>query len=290
MKNLLSFILIGTIALRSTGQVNYCDFEGTKHFYFGMSTGMVDSMFLNPAPNVVDSSAHCAKYIRDTALYDYIKLYTNEKLIDVTPYANNASNTPKIKMKLYSAAPVGTIVQLQLGIKSVDNYPAGVHSEYISATTTQNAWQNITFNYFQSPTGSLALPTDINKIIILFRPNSTTRDTIYFDDLMGPELLSMSADIDEPGITAGNSITLYQNIPNPAKEYTNISFESNSSGTVSLEIYDLLGKSVYSYYEEKMNIGKHNITVETENIPNGIYFYVLKQEGILQSKRMIIAK
>jgi hypothetical protein len=174
------FLILTFIATQGViiGQQNYCDFEGNNVASFGTCTGMVDSSFSNPHLNSIDSSAHCAKYVRDTAIYDIIRLYPSVKLTDVTSYADSSSGAPKITLKLYSTAPIGTVIQLQLGIKNVDNYPAGINSEYMAMTTAQNAWELITFDYFQSPTGSLALSNQIDKIVILFHPNSSSRDTI----------------------------------------------------------------------------------------------------------------
>lgn len=281
----ITILILGFIT-SSVGQQTYCDFEGVKIMYFGVPAGQIDSLAANPAPNTVDSSALCAKYIRDTTLYDYIKVYPIKKLMDVTPYADNNLQTPKITMKLYSTAAVGTIVQLQLGLKSVDNYPAGIHSEYVAATTVQNEWENVTFNYFDSPDGSLVSPTEIDKMIILFHPNSHDRDTVYLDDISGPELFDTGIPVPD----ALPSFKLHHNNPNPAKEKTNINFQLSSGGSVSLEIYDMLGNSIFSFSEKNMMAGNHSIPVETSTIPNGVYFYVLKKDGLSQAKRMLVAK
>jgi hypothetical protein len=146
---LLLIVLISTPGLKA--QQEYCDFEGFKVIHFGEATGKLDSLFSNPEIMLTDTSAHCARYIRDTTTYDNFKIYTNSKMVDVSPYASNISSAPKIKMKLYSSAPVGTPIQLQLGTSLNNFYPSGIHSEYIAVTTAENDWQNITFNYLQSP-------------------------------------------------------------------------------------------------------------------------------------------
>jgi hypothetical protein len=285
MKKTAIFIFIIAFAQATMGQQNYCDFEGTKVVRFGPHTGILDTAFINPVHNSIDSSMHCAKYVRDTTTYDNFKLYPNAKLMDVSPYATNAGSPPKITMKLYSSAPTGTTVQLQLGSKNMDNYPTGIHSEYTAKTTAQNAWQNITFNYLLSPIGSLVMPTDIDKIVILFHPGSSSRDTIYFDDLTGPSLIGV-------GIQTFNEPTfkLYQNSPNPARENTFINFNLNSSGSVSLKLYDLLGNSIVTLVDQTMRAGTYAIPLETERIPNGIYFYTLTKEGVSQTVKMIVSK
>ena len=288
MKNLLFIILVLITVRIAVAQQTYCDWEGTQVMKFGPSSGVLDSLLGNPFPvNSIDSSEHCAKYIRDTTIWDNIKLYTNKKLADVTPYMDNSSTAPKIKMKVYSSGPVGTVVQLQLGIKSVDVYPEGIHSEYIAVSTVQNAWEELTFNFLQATPGSLVSAINIDKVVILFNPNSSARDTMYFDDLIGPPLIDY-AGIHENTVSA--SLKLYQNSPNPAKEITHIDFQLSTPGKVSLKLYDILGNSIASLLDQNMKAGNYSMPVETASIPNGIYFYVLTKEGDSRSIKMVVSK
>lgn len=83
---------------------------------------------------------------------------------------------------------------------------------------------------------------------------------------------------------------LMQNYPNPAKEITHIKFQLNIPGPVTLKLYDMLGNKVDLLVDEYMTSGNHSIPVETANLPNGIYFYVLKKDSLSQTMRMVISK
>jgi hypothetical protein len=286
MKNL--YILIAFCILYSSGsfgQQNYNDFEGAKVSYFGFYTGILDSTAVNPAPGIIDSSAHAAKYIRDAMPYDNIQIHPTNKLVDVTPYANGGLFAQHLTMKLYSTAPAGTQINLQLGSSSISGYPAGVHSEYTAVTTAQNAWQNISFNFSQLTPGGTVSATNIDKIVLLFHPNSNARDTIYFDDLTGPAVAPVSV----PSLENLPAFRLFQNTPNPAKEITHINFQINTSGQVSLKLYDMLGNPVAFLLDQFLKPGNYSIPVETADIPNGIYFYELKKEGVSRSMKMIVS-
>jgi len=286
MKKLYFFILALIVSQVVTGQQNYCDFEGNKVLSFGLSTGILDSFAINPDPDNVNTSTYCAKYLRNTSLYDIIRLYPDTQLEDVSAYANSSPQAPKITLKVYSSAPVGSEIQLQLGMKSIDSFPQGTHSSYAGITTVQNAWELITFYYYESPSGSMVLPTDIDKIILLFIPNSSSVQTFYFDDLTGPPLInpaSISMSDDSP------SFKLSQIFPNPVNQNTIINFKLNSTGLVSLEFFDMLGNSVSSVLNQDMKAGMYSIPLETRTIPNGMYFFVLKMDGFSQTKRMIVA-
>src|SRR5687767_13198756 len=94
----------------------YDNFEGSKSIYYGARSGVLDTAAKNPALGKVDSSAYCAKYVRDAEKkFDNIKMVLPGKLADVSPYATYTGVPPKIKMKVYTNAPVGTLVEILLG-------------------------------------------------------------------------------------------------------------------------------------------------------------------------------
>jgi len=77
------------------------------------------------------------------------------KLADVSPFATYLGIPPKIKMKIYTTAPVGTLVEILLGSKNGNNdYPAGTNSQYQAYTTVSNGWQQLEFKFSQIPQGS----------------------------------------------------------------------------------------------------------------------------------------
>jgi hypothetical protein len=280
------FILISVAgAAMMKGQENYCDFEGMKKIHFGEWNGSLDTNRANPGANAINMSATCARYIRDTTLYDNIKMYPFNKLTDVAPYAINSPTAPKMQMKVYTNAAPGTSISIQLGSRTNTTFPAGVHSVYNATTTLQNAWHLVTFDYQYSPPGGFASSTDINKIIVLFHPNSHAKDTIYFDDPTGPQTIPVGI----PEIAPGPA-KLFQNEPNPAYDNTSIRLQMTKQGYVSLKMYDILGKPVSVLVERELTVGTHSIPVNISNMPGGVYFYVLKADGVTQSRRMVISK
>ena len=88
---------------------------------------------------------------------------------------------------------------------------------------------------------------------------------------------------------------LCQNYPNPISlpSETTISFYLPSKGLISLEIYDILGKRVRLLSQDEMDIGLHTVQWDGCNqqgypVSTGTYFYVLKANKILLSKRLIV--
>jgi len=85
---------------------------------------------------------------------------------------------------------------------------------------------------------------------------------------------------------------LHQNNPNPFNPITTIDFEIKNKTNVSLVIYDLSGKEVSTIYNGLANEGKYRINFNSTdyNLSTGIYFFQLKTEIDLISKKMMLIK
>ncbi|MCW3102138.1 MAG: hypothetical protein JWO09_578 [Bacteroidetes bacterium] len=200
IKKCMAFISALLLAAPAVSQTVYDDFEGNKLLHYGTKNGVLDTAVKNPAPNDINKSPKCAMYVRNrTQKFDNIKMPLNGKLADVSPYATYLGVPPKIKMKVYTTAPVGTLIEILLGDKSKNNtYPGGTNSQYQAHTTVSGAWEELEFKFAQIPEGS-ETPTDgVNQVTLLFNPNSSSSDTYYFDDITGPAVVS---DKQEPVVT-----------------------------------------------------------------------------------------
>jgi hypothetical protein len=179
-------------------QTVYDNFEGNKAVRYSAKNGVLDTMVANPAPNDVNKSAKCAMYVRNRAQkFDNIKMPLSGKLSDVSNYATYLGVPPKLKMKIYTTAPVGTMVEILLGDKSMNNtFPGGTNSQYQAHTTVSGAWEELEFKFAQIPEGSETPTTGVDQITLLFNPNSESSDTYYFDDITGPEVIASAGSPD----------------------------------------------------------------------------------------------
>jgi hypothetical protein len=82
---------------------------------------------------------------------------------------------------------------------------------------------------------------------------------------------------------------LLQNFPNPARDITTIKVQVNCPGTLSLKVYDLVGNLVY-FSEERVQPGLYSLPVETANLPEGVYFYMVKRDTYSQTMKMIVSR
>ena len=83
------------------------------------------------------------------------------------------------------------------------------------------------------------------------------------------------------GISKISTITSLKAFPNPADDKVTLSFTRNSlNGKGNIELYNMLGSKVFSQQVEDMD---GTITISTENLKAGLYFYSLNDGG--QSSR-----
>src|SRR4051812_26696342 len=184
------FIAAGMLATLTgfSQSVVYDDFDGNKVVRYTEKGGVLDTAVKNPSPNDVNKSAKCALYVRNGAKkFDNIKMGLPANLIEVEKYATYLGIPPRFKMKVYTTAPAGTLVEILLGSKRGNNdYPAGTHSQYQAYTKKSNEWEELEFKFSQIPQGSETAADQVDQIVLLFNPNSSTSDSYYFDDLTGP--------------------------------------------------------------------------------------------------------
>jgi hypothetical protein len=184
---LLSVCLFQVGTVLSQEQV-YDDFDGKKVIHYGERSGVLDTAVKNPAPNSVNGSPTCALYVRNASKkFANIKMNVPQKLTGVEAFATYEGMPPRMKMKCYTTAPAGTLVEVLLGSKRGNNdYPAGTHSQYQAYTSVSNEWEELEFKFSQIPQGSETAANQIDQIVLLFNPNSSTSDSYYFDELTGP--------------------------------------------------------------------------------------------------------
>ncbi len=85
-------------------------------------------------------------------------------------------------------------------------------------------------------------------------------------------------------------LDLAQNIPNPAINSTKISFEIIESGITQLYILDMLGFKVKEIINAQLAKGKYAFEINLNDLPSGIYSYILKTPTKTLIKSMNVTK
>ncbi|MBL7890422.1 MAG: T9SS type A sorting domain-containing protein [Bacteroidia bacterium] len=74
--------------------------------------------------------------------------------------------------------------------------------------------------------------------------------------------------------------------PNPTKEILNISFSEKSLGITKIKLMTLTGQILYQ--EKVLNSKASFISMNTAEIPSGIYFLIIESENQMITKKVII--
>ncbi len=85
-------------------------------------------------------------------------------------------------------------------------------------------------------------------------------------------------------------ISLMHNYPNPFEESTTIEFETAEKGITKLYITDMMGNTVRTIVNEKLEPGQHRISIDSRGLPSGVYFYNLKTPTVVITRRMHIER
>jgi hypothetical protein len=101
--------------------------------------------------------------------------------------------------------------------------------------------------------------------------------------------LSQIVSVEQNNISSlPGSFELFQNYPNPFNPSTKISWHSPIGSWQTLKVYDILGNEVATLVDEYKPAGKHEVNFRTKGLTSGIYFYKLKTNTFVETKKMIL--
>jgi subtilisin family serine protease len=101
--------------------------------------------------------------------------------------------------------------------------------------------------------------------------------------------VSSSTDIQQP---AGAPIvfSLDQNYPNPFNPSTTISYVIPHTTFVTLEVFDILGRTVRTIVSGEQGFGPHSVRLDGAGLSTGVYFYRLKADGKVQVRKLMVLR
>ena len=160
-------------------------------------------------------------------------------------------------------------------------------------------YENIYQNNQNTHKGTHAL---LNKLCLLKygsggeNPNSSSGTESKINILSLISGKSLNQNISSNTNSTPRSFKLHQNYPNPFNPTTNIKYDIPRDANVSIKIYDLLGREVFSVSEYK-TAGSHEVLFDGSNLASGLYFYSLEASpstglgrGYFETKKMVLVK
>jgi len=96
-----------------------------------------------------------------------------------------------------------------------------------------------------------------------------------------------------PVIEIPKTFYLYQNYPNPFNSGTKIKIdipENYKNNFVSLKIFDINGREIGELFNQIFSAGTYEYYFSSGNLSSGIYFYQLKINSSIQTRRMVLIR
>ena len=206
--------------------------------------GAIATVISNPQIDANNPSATVGQFIRSGGAP-----WAKSKLT-LTDFIPDFSTVGSISMKVYTDAPVGTILKFK-----IESNVAGFADERDALTTVSSQWATYTWDFtnFDSPIYNV-----LTLMLGYDSPNDASANaTFLFDDI-------------ERVITLGNGneqafnsqqLSVY---PNPAKDKVTIS--SNDTIIKAVVVYDVLGKHLTTLYPKDSDV-----TINVANFTRGLY-------------------
>jgi hypothetical protein len=124
------------------------------------------------------------------------------------------------------------------------------------------------------------------SIAIMPAANSHSGSSFNIDDLS----FGSATAVNDKNINSHLSFELKQNFPNPFNPSTSIQYSIGSRQFVVLKVYNILGKDVATLVNENQPAGNYGIKFNANNLPSGIYYYVIQAGNFHRANKMILLK
>lgn len=171
-----------------------------------------------------------------------------------------------------------SIKKLRVSVPTVREFDFSIAGK----TKRDMGWQEIVFKFTAVSHFTTLTFTGMN-----FSAGTYTGPTIDNIRIVGP------TSVQDTRQTVPKSYSLSQNYPNPFNPETNISYYIPKASKINIEIFDVLGRRVKVLVDKYQMAGQYSIKWAGEDerdisVTSGVYFCLLKADGIVVSKRKMV--
>ena len=187
----------------------------------------------------------------------------------------------------YVTAP-NPIPAAQMYYRFVDRYTVpdvSVSANGVASSLPSTMTSGTVYTYSFSPvTIASDWVTNNLRVIALLIDNNPTSNTynMVLNSINTVGTLGLS------NVTAG--IDGVRTYPNPAREQANVLFNLNDASDISVTVYDVAGRVVYSVPATSMTSGNQMVTVPVSNFTDGIYNVVIGNDKGFVTDRFTVVR
>ena len=166
-------------------------------------------------------------------------------------------------------------------IESIDGKTTFITDDFIPARGSKI----ITFDW-KVPASVSFYP----RIYVVLDPDNKI-DEIHESNNKGWKVLNYqgTTDVKDNKVNV-DSYELSQNYPNPFNPTTTIEYKIPESGLVTIKVYDILGREVQTLVDQQLQPGFYSVQFDGSNLASGIYFYRIKADNFVQTKKLMLLK
>lgn len=133
------------------------------------------------------------------------------------------------------------------------------------------------------------------KAIVLGFPFEAIADSADRFELMERILLWVAEpDVNDVAEAGSNNLPLEFVVepvyPNPFNNQTNISFQFPKSGDVTVQVFDVLGRSIATLVSSTLQAGYHQTNWNGHEVASGLYFVEVRYQNRSQLQKMMLMK
>lgn len=148
-------------------------------------------------------------------------------------------------------------------------------------TAGQNTW-------FQKNIPLAAFATDTILVRFRLKSDAATNDFGWLIDDISLSPGSLSSEAESP--VNPTRFSLSQSYPNPFNPQTVIEYALPQRASVSLKVYDALGREVAALVSSTQAAGRYAVRFDGKNLSSGTYFYKIVAGDFSETKKMILIK
>lgn len=137
-----------------------------------------------------------------------------------------------------------------------------------------------------STTQELPIPLEYHEqqIYIAFHHNANDQFILYLDEFVITE--GSTASVNENK----SSLTVSQNIPNPANGFTYVNYSLKNASDVKITLFDVTGKELATIAEGSKNAGAHSAKLDLSKLTAGVYYYTVRTEDGSATRKMVVTR
>ncbi len=87
-----------------------------------------------------------------------------------------------------------------------------------------------------------------------------------------------------------SNFSLSDNYPNPFNPTTKISYTIPKESNVTIKLYDMLGNFLSLIVDRRSKAGTFEVTFNAGNLSSGVYYYQMKADNFITTKRLVLLK